>query len=117
MFISAIKRGQIWYADLSPVKGSEQGGFRPVVIIQNDIGNAHSPTTIIANITSKMTKAKLPTHIEIARGQGRLPLDSIVLCEQLRTIDKSRLQKQLGELDKETMDKVMKAVAISLGMV
>ena len=116
MFNSVIKRGQIWYADLSPVKGSEQGGFRPVVIIQNDVGNLHSPTVIIANITSKMTKAKLPTHIEVARGDGNLPLPSVILCEQLRTIDKSRLQKQIGEFDKSKMKEISRAVEISLGI-
>lgn len=106
-----IKRGQIYYADLSPVIGSEQGGVRPVLIVQNDMGNAHSPTTIVACITSIQTKHKLPTHIDIP-----LKKDSIILTEQLRTIDKRRLSTFLGELDEKTMEKVDNAIKISLGV-
>lgn len=106
-----VKRGQIYYADLSPVIGSEQGGMRPVLIIQNDIGNAYSPTTIVACITSAQTKSKLPTHIDIS-----LFKDSVVLLEQLRTIDKRRLKTYMGELDDKTMEQVDKAVMISLGV-
>lgn len=105
------KRGQIYYADLSPVVGSEQGGMRPVVIIQNDVGNIYSPTTIVAAVTSAQTKAKLPTHV-------RLPLykDSMVLLEQMRTIDKRRLKTYMGEVDEDTMKKINQAIAISLGV-
>lgn len=106
-----VKRGQIYYADLSPVIGSEQGGFRPVVIIQNDIGNAHSPTTIVAAVTSIQSKSKLPTHIEIP-----LIKDSIILLEQLRTIDKRRLKAYMGEVDADTLNKINKAIMISLGV-
>ena len=106
-----VKRGQIYYADLSPVIGSEQGGMRPVIIIQNDIGNAHAPTTIVAPITSKMTKKILPTHIDIP-----LFKDSIILCEQLRTIDKARCKSLITEADKQTMAAVDKAIKISLGV-
>jgi mRNA interferase MazF len=106
-----VKRGQVYYADLSPVVGSEQGGYRPVVIIQNDIGNIHSPTTIVACVTSVQTKSKLPTHIE-------LPLfkDSIILMEQLRTIDKRRLTYLIAEVDNETVKAIDKAIMISLGI-
>ena len=100
--------------DLSPVRGSEQGGIRPVLIIQNDIGNKHSPTTIVAAITSRQTKAKLPTHVEVA--VDGLTKDSIVLLEQIRTIDKNRLTDYVGRLDKETMGKVDKAIVISFGI-
>ena len=109
-----VKRGQIYYADLSPVIGSEQGGLRPVLIIQNDIGNAHSPTVIAAAITSQFAKAKLPTHIEISK--CGLTKDSIVLLEQIRTIDKRRLKTYIGELDDEAMEQVNKAIMISLGV-
>ena len=111
-----IKRGQVYFADLSPVKGSEQGGLRPVVIIQNDKGNLYSPTTIVATITSKMSKAKLPTHIEVKAGEGGLSVKSIVLCEQIRTIDKSRLFAYHGKFSEETMAKINKALKISLGV-
>lgn len=111
-----IKRGQVYFADLSPVKGSEQGGLRPVVIIQNDKGNLYSPTTIVATITSKMSKAKLPTHIEVKAGEGGLSVKSIVLCEQIRTIDKSRLFAYHGIFSEETMARIDKALKISLGV-
>ena len=106
-----VKRGQIYYADLSPVIGSEQGGMRPVVIIQNDIGNAHAPTTIAAAITSIQSKNKLPTHIEIP-----LIKDSVILLEQIRTIDKRRLKTYMGEVDTDTLNKINKAIMISLGV-
>ena len=111
MKVLKVKRGQVYYADLSPVVGSEQGGYRPVVIIQNDIGNLHSPTTIVACVTSVQTKSKLPTHIE-------LPLfkDSIILMEQLRTIDKRRLKYLIAEIDNETVKAIDKAIMISLGI-
>ena len=106
-----IKRGQIYYADMSPVIGSEQGGMRPVLIIQNDIGNKHSPTTIVAPISSKLGKAQIPTHIEC-----KLLRDSIVLCEQIRCIDKRRLRSHICTLDEETMARVDEAIKISLGV-
>ena len=106
-----IKRGQIYYADLSPVIGSEQGGFRPVLIIQNDLGNRHAPTTIIAPITTRLYKANLPTHIEC-----KVLRDSIVLCEQIKCVDKRRLKNLICELDKDTMAQVDKAIKISLGV-
>lgn len=106
-----VKRGQIYYADLSPVVGSEQGGLRPVVIIQNDIGNAHAPTTIVACITSSQTKKRMPTHVEIP-----LIKDSIVLLEQLRTIDKRRLKSLISEVDEATLKAIDKAINISLGV-
>lgn len=109
-----IKRGQIYYADLSPVRGSEQGGVRPVIIIQNDKGNAHSPTAIVAIITSKQTKAKIPTHIEIPKISSGLPLDSVVLCEQLRTIDKERLKDKVGTLSINKIIEINNALRISL---
>lgn len=111
------KRGDIFYADLSPVQGSEQGGVRPVLIIQNDIGNKYSPTVIAAAITSQMTKAKLPTHIEVKEGDFGLPKDSVILLEQIRTLDKRRLKDKLGEVDSHTMQKIERAVLISLGFV
>lgn len=112
-----IKRGQIYYADLSPVVGSEQGGTRPVLIIQNDVGNKYSPTVIACAVTSQMSKAKLPTHIEVKQGQFGLPKDSVILLEQIRTLDKRRLKEKLGELDAFTMSKVDRAILISLGFV
>ena len=110
-----IKRGDIFYADLSPVVGSEQGGVRPILIIQNDVGNKYSPTIIAGAITSQLTKAKLPTHIEVVSGQFGLPRDSVILLEQIRTLDKRRLKAKLGCLDEKTMLKVDKAILISLG--
>lgn len=110
-----IKRGEIYYADLSPVVGSEQGGVRPVLIIQNDIGNKYSPTVIVAAITSQINKAKIPTHIELSSITYNLPKDSVVLLEQLRTIDKKRLQQKISCLDNIKMRDVNKAMLISLG--
>ena len=109
-----VKRGDIYYADLSPVIGSEQGGIRPVLIIQNDIGNRHSPTVICAAITSRMNKAKLPTHIEIDARRCQIVKDSVILLEQIRTIDKQRLREMVGHLDKRSMDKVNEAIRVSL---
>ena len=110
-----IKRGELYYADLSPVVGSEQGGVRPVLVVQNDVGNKYSPTVIAAAITSQMGKAKLPTHIELAAGDYGLPKDSVVLLEQIRTIDKRRLRERIGELPTNLMRKVNDALMISLG--
>ena len=109
-----VKRGELYYADLSPVVGSEQGGIRPVLIIQNDVGNRHSPTVICAAITSKMNKAKLPTHIELNAMLYDMDKDSVVLLEQLRTIDKKRLKDKVCHLDGEIMEKVNRALKISL---
>jgi mRNA interferase MazF len=111
-----IKRGDIYYADLSPVIGSEQGGVRPVLIVQNDIGNKYSPTVIAAAITSQINKAKLPTHIEISAQDYGLQKDSVILLEQIRTIDKKRLREKIGHLDDELMDKVNEALSISFGL-
>ena len=111
-----IRRGDVYYADLRPVVGSEQGGIRPVLIIQNDIGNRHSPTVICAAITSKMNKAKLPTHIELTGRSVGLTKDSVILLEQIRTIDKSRLKEKMGRLDGDTMTKVDNAIAVSFGL-
>ena len=109
-----MRRGDVYYADLRPVIGSEQGGIRPVLIIQNDIGNRHSPTVICAAITSKMNKAKLPTHIELNAMMYSMDKDSVVLLEQLRTIDKKRLKDKVCHLDGEIMEKVNRALKISL---
>lgn len=110
-----IKRGEIYYADLSPVVGSEQGGVRPVLVIQNDIGNKYSPTVIVCAITSQLTKAKLPTHIELDSKQYNLPKNSVCLLEQIRTLDKQRLKDKLSCLDVNKMKDVDKAILISLG--
>lgn len=110
-----IKRGELYYADLSPVIGSEQGGVRPVLIVQNDVGNKYSPTIIAAAVTSKINKAKLPTHIELSAIEYGLVKDSVVLLEQIRTIDKRRLKEKIGELPQNTMTKVDSALLISLG--
>ena len=110
------KRGDIFYADLSPVVGSEQGGTRPVLIIQNDTGNRHSPTVIAAAITSQTGKARLPTHINIAGGSVGLSKDSVILLEQVRTIDKKRLREHMGRLDEEHMNQVDEAIAVSFGL-
>lgn len=112
-----VKRGDIFYADLSPVIGSEQGGVRPVLIVQNDVGNKYSPTVIVAAITSQINKAKLPTHLEISATEYGLSKDSVVLLEQVRTIDKKRLREKLGHLDEEMMHKVDEALSISFGLV
>lgn len=109
-----VKRGDIYYADLRPVVGSEQGGVRPVLIIQNDTGNKHSPTVICAAITSKMNKAKLPTHVELSCGRYHLVKDSVILLEQVRTIDKRRLKEKVCHLDEEVLKKVDRALVISL---
>lgn len=109
-----IRRGDIYYADLSPVTGSEQGGVRPVLIIQNDVGNKHSPTVICAAITSRMNKAKLPTHIEIDAKKYHIVKNSVILLEQIRTIDKQRLKEFVCRVDKELMKKVNEALLISL---
>ncbi|KZE36969.1 MULTISPECIES: type II toxin-antitoxin system PemK/MazF family toxin [Bhargavaea] len=113
----AIKRGDIFFADLSPVKGSEQGGKRPVLVIQNDIGNRFSPTVIVAAITAQIQKAKLPTHVEIDAARYGLDKNSVVLLEQVRTIDKSRLSDKITHLDEEMMRQVEEALEISLGLV
>ena len=110
-----IKRGELFYANLSPVVGSEQGGLRPVLIVQNDIGNKYSPTVIVAAITSKINKAKIPTHIELSATTYGLEKDSVVLLEQIRTLDKSRLEKKIGVLDYKTMQNLNQALLISLG--
>ncbi|WP_394347511.1 type II toxin-antitoxin system PemK/MazF family toxin [Xylanivirga thermophila] len=112
-----VRRGEIYYADLSPVVGSEQGGVRPVLVVQNDIGNKYSPTIIIAAITSQINKAKLPTHIEISAKDYSLPKDSVVLLEQIRTIDKKRLREKVGYLMPETMKKVDEGLMISFGLI
>lgn len=111
-----IRRGDIYYADLSPVVGSEQGGIRPVLIVQNDVGNRHSPTVIAAAITSKINKNRLPTHIEVDAQSYGLARDSIVLLEQIRTLDKQRLKERMGHLDREAMDRVDRAISISFGL-
>ena len=111
-----IRRGDIYYADLRPVVGSEQGGVRPVLIIQNDIGNKHSPTVICAAITSKMNKAKLPTHVELSAKQCDMVKDSVILLEQLRTIDKQRLREKICHIDGELQEKVDMALKVSLDL-
>ena len=111
-----IKRGDIYYADLSPVVGSEQGGLRPVLIVQNDVGNKYSPTVIAAAITSKMGKTKLPTHIDVIGNQVGLAKDSVILLEQIRTIDKKRLKEKMGHLDDATMKNVNDAIEVSFGL-
>ncbi|NLZ39099.1 MAG: type II toxin-antitoxin system PemK/MazF family toxin [Firmicutes bacterium] len=112
-----VKRGYIFFADLSPVIGSEQGGVRPVLVIQNNVGNKYSPTVIIAAITSQIDKAKLPTHVEIEAEEYGLEKDSVILLEQIRTIDKQRLQDKITELDEKAMQKVNQAIKISLGLI
>jgi len=111
-----IKRGEIYFAQLNPVIGSEQGGIRPVLVVQNDIGNQYSPTTIILAITSQINKAKLPTHIELKASTYGLERDSVILAEQIRTIDKSRLKQRIAVLNVELMNKVDKALTMSLGL-
>lgn len=111
-----IKRGEIYFAQLNPVIGSEQGGIRPVLIVQNDIGNQYSPTTIILAITSQINKAKLPTHVELKARDYGLERDSVILAEQVRTIDKSRLKQRIAVLKQETMQRVDQALAISMGL-
>ncbi len=112
-----VKRGDVFYADLSPVIGSEQGGVRPVLVVQNDVGNKYSPTIIIAAITSQINKAKLPTHIEICACDYGLPKDSVVLLEQIRTIDKKRLREKIGHFDEDMMSRVDDCLKISIGLI
>ncbi len=111
-----VRRGDVFYADLSPVIGSEQGGVRPVLVVQNDIGNKYSPTIIIAAITSQINKAKLPTHVEITAPEYGLPKDSVVLLEQIRTIDKKRLREKIGRFNDNMMRSVDDALKISVGI-
>ena len=111
-----IKRGDIYYADLSPVVGSEQGGLRPVLIVQNDVGNKYSPTVIAAAITSQRDKTKLPTHIQVNADNSGLAKDSIVLLEQIRTIDKQRLKEKMGSLDDQSMNMINQALSVSFGL-
>ncbi len=113
---TTVKRGDIFYADLSPVVGSEQGGVRPVLIVQNDTGNRHSPTVIAAAITSQTGKVKLPTHIEVSAASCGLPKDSVILLEQVRTLDKRRLRERTGRADRDVMDRVDAAIAVSFGL-
>ena len=113
---SVVKRGDIFYADLSPVVGSEQGGVRPVLIVQNDTGNRHSPTVIASAITSQTGKARLPTHISLAAMSCGLPKDSVVLLEQIRTLDKRRLREHMGRVDETMMKQVDTAIAVSFGL-
>jgi mRNA interferase MazF len=112
-----IKRGDIIYADLSPVVGSEQGGVRPVLVIQNDIGNKYSPTVIVAAITSQINKAKLPTHVELAAAEYGITKDSVILLEQIRTIDKKRLKEKIGHLSDELMKRVDDGLQVSFGLI
>ena len=111
-----VERGELYYADLSPVVGSEQGGLRPVLIIQNDVGNKYNPTVIIAAVTSQIQKAKLPTHIELSHTKYPISKDSVVLLEQIRTLDKLRLKDRIGQLDHLAMQKVNVGLMISLGI-
>ncbi len=111
-----IKRGDIYYADLSPVVGSEQGGLRPVLIVQNDVGNRYSPTVIAAAITSRMGKTRLPTHIDIYANEVGLAKDSVILLEQVRTLDKKRLREKMGHLDGNVMERVNTAISVSFGL-
>ena len=113
---TTVKRGEIYYADLSPVVGSEQGGVRPVLIVQNDTGNRHSPTVIAAAITSQMGKAKLPTQIELQAMRYGLPKESVILLEQVRTLDKQRLRQRMGQVDSDVMERVDAAIAVSFGL-
>lgn len=110
-----VRRGELYYADLSPVIGSEQGGVRPVLVVQNDVGNKYSPTIIAAAVTSKIDKAKLPTHIELSAREYGLPKDSVVLLEQIRTLDKTRLKERIGQVSREKMHSINEALMVSLG--
>ncbi|MBO5454353.1 MAG: type II toxin-antitoxin system PemK/MazF family toxin [Clostridia bacterium] len=112
-----VKRGEIYYADLSPVIGSEQGGIRPVLVVQNDVGNKYSPTVIVAAITSQINKAKMPTHVEIDAKEYGLVKDSVILLEQVRTIDKKRLKEKIGKIDVDLSEKVDEGLLISFGLV
>lgn len=111
-----LKRGEIFFAELNPVQGSEQGGTRPVLVVQNDVGNNYSPTTIVLPITSKLDKARLPTHVALKPEESGLARDSVVLAEQIRTIDKARLQQKIASLDSMTMDRIDHAIGISMGI-
>ena len=111
-----VKRGDLFYADLSPVVGSEQGGIRPVLVVQNDVGNKYSPTVIAAEVTSQINKAKMPTHIEISAETYGLVKDSVILMEQIRTIDKKRLKEKIGHADEELMQRVNKALSVSFAL-
>ena len=113
---NSVRRGDIYYADLSPVVGSEQGGMRPVLIVQNDVGNKYSPTVIAAAITSQINKARLPTHIELSARTYGLSKDSVVLLEQIRTIDKRRLNEKMGRVDVNLMNRIDNAIAVSFGL-
>lgn len=114
--MAKVKRGDVFYAELDPVIGSEQGGVRPVLIVQNDVGNQHSPTTIVAAITGQLCKAKLPTHVDLAGRENGLAKNSVVLVEQVRTIDKTRLKEYICTLDKQIMEQVDQALLISMGL-
>lgn len=114
--ILIVKRGEVYFADLNPVVGSEQGGQRPVLIVQNDVGNKYSPTVIVAAITAKISKAKLPTHVEVCKDEVGLLKDSVILLEQIRTIDKRRLIQKIGVLTPDLMEKVDRGLMISLGL-
>ena len=114
--MNVVKRGEIYFADLSPVVGSEQGGMRPVLIVQNDTGNRHSPTVIAAAITSQTGKARLPTHISLDAKSCGLTRDSVILLEQIRTLDKSRLRERMGRIDEQTMTRVDIAISVSFGL-
>ena len=112
----SIKKGDLYFADLSPVTGSEQGGIRPVLVVQNDVGNKYSPTIIVAAVTSRRNKADLPTHVEIAADGNGLSKNSVILLEQLRTIDKTRLKERLGTIDRNRLPEVNEALSVSLGI-
>jgi mRNA interferase MazF len=111
-----VTRGEVYFAQLNPVQGSEQGGTRPVLVVQNDMGNVHSPTTVVLAITSQINKAKLPTHVELKRNESGLERDSVVLAEQIRTIDKSRLRQKVTTLEQSVMSKISYAMAVSVGL-
>lgn len=111
-----VSRGEIYFAELNPVQGSEQGGVRPVLIIQNDVGNTYSPTTIILAITSQLNKARLPTHVALPAAESGLKKDSVILAEQMRTIDKSRLRQKVAQLKPPTMQRIDNAMAVSIGL-
>ncbi|HBK84865.1 MAG TPA: PemK family transcriptional regulator [Firmicutes bacterium] len=113
----SIKRGDVFFADLNPVVGSEQGGMRPVLVVQNDVGNKYSPTVIVAAITSQIEKGKLPTHVEVSADESSLEKDSVILLEQIRTIDKQRLAQKVAHLEFEIMERVNEALEISLGLI
>ena len=111
-----VARGDIYFAELNPVQGSEQGGTRPVLVIQNDVGNTYSPTTIVLAITSQLNKARLPTHVAVPASESGLSRDSVILAEQVRTIDKSRLRQKVARLDDRTMRRIENAMAVSMGL-